>query len=85
MAELVYWAPLFGFVGMVVLAFRIEREMTALLYERKDVAELMCAVERKVAFIKKSNAIVGEAIALREYGADAEAAEMLMRLVEVQE
>jgi hypothetical protein len=85
MAEIVYWAPLVGFVGMIILAFRIEREQIALLYQRKEVAELMLQVERKVEFIKKSNAIVVEAIALRDYGADAEAAEMLMRLVEVQE
>ena len=85
MAEIVYWAPLVGFVGMIILAFRIEREQIALLYQRKEVAELMLQVERKVEFIKKSNAIGVEAIALRDYGADAEAAEMLMRLVEVQE
>ena len=83
MAEIVYWAPLVGLVGMIALAFRIEREMIALLYLRRDLAEITAKVQREAEIIIKSNSIVSEAIALKQYGAEDEAAEMLRQLSEV--
>lgn len=83
MAEIVYWAPLVGFVGMCVLAFRIEHEMIKLMYLRRDLAEISAKVLEESKFVAESNAIVTEAVALNDYGAKEEAMAMLRSLAEV--
>lgn len=81
-ADIVYFAPIVSFIGLVLLLGMVEAEIVRLLYLRTVLAAETAKLEDKALFIAHSDEIVRRAMTLFGMGCKEEAALELARLGE---